>query len=115
MNFVATLGLHYRRLVEVLEDFPDDAWMVRRVSCWMAVRRKIRQIAEQRIRSKRKTNVMEKAMSRASNVEQEFVQLSDDARWTVKQMHRQFDDVQARLNEIEDGQTKMQEKMYNES
>merc|ERR1719169_138872 len=32
LNFVSTLGLWKRCLEEVLDDFPEDAWMVKRVS-----------------------------------------------------------------------------------
>lgn len=87
MNFVSTLGLTFRNLIDVLEDFPEDAWRVKRVSCWMAVRRKVRQITAASRREKR-GHAMERAMTTTQDTKtgQEFGQLSDDARYTVKMM-----------------------------
>jgi len=89
MNFVSTLGLTFRSLIDVLEDFPEDAWRVKRVSCWMAVRRKVRQLAVAARRDKSPhANAMARAMTtkRETHGGQEFGQLSDDARYTVKMM-----------------------------
>lgn len=93
MNFVSTLGLTYRHLIDVLEDFPNDAWMVKRASCWMAVRRRIRQIAAQTKRYHR-SNVFVRATTivQDNTGAQEFGQLSDDARYTVKVMKELFDE-----------------------
>lgn len=94
MNFVSTLGLTNRHLVDVLEDFPEDAWTVKRVSCWMAVQRKIRQIAAQTRRCRRQS-VFNRIMS-ANEVGQdkEFGQLGDDARYVVKVINDRFSSMQ---------------------
>lgn len=91
LNYVSSLGLTYRALMDVLEDFPDDAWMVKRVSSWMAVRRQIRQLAAQSRKKERKASVLERTMTGDTRAkDQDFVTLSDDTRYTVKILNQTF-------------------------
>merc|ERR1719424_271673 len=83
MNFVSTLGLTMRHLTDVLEDHPEDAWMVKRVSSWMAFRRGIRQIARTRVAQSKRGQAVPRGISFSdmasySAPPPEYGQLSDD-------------------------------------
>merc|ERR1719375_415074 len=45
MNFACTLGISHPSLQAVLAEFDDDAWHVKKLSCWLSMRRQVMLLA----------------------------------------------------------------------
>jgi hypothetical protein len=113
MNFVSTLAITYSHLQDVLSEFPDDAWMVKRVSSWMALKRyafKIAQDARAKAQKAPKQSTIAKVMSmtKESGKDAEFVNLTDDTRYTIKTITSGFIEQKDTLQSLGKAQAAMQ-------
>lgn len=75
---VSVLALGKRNLELVLDDFPDDAWMVRKVSCFIAFRRKIIQLANAQMAARPEMRRMSSGLASSNKSGMSVSQASQD-------------------------------------
>jgi len=117
MSFVSTLGLSYHHLERVLDQFPEDAWNVKKHAVFLALRRRIVKLAET---ARKRASVTGKSVSMSDCMGETGMNVDAGARYvnlpkalqhivgtmrdefaTLHETHHRIQDRQAALDKIQ--------------